>query len=330
MSIAVKKRLSSFTLFSIILSFIVLVTGFFPYPEVSEEIIIFIGRFHPLIVHMPIGFITAVVILQLVALVSKSDLRIGIGVLLWVTMISAILAAIIGTLLALPGGYDDQLLEQHRKLGIGTSIVCIWMLNAHRSKRRGSGLLYSASLLICMGLVGATGHVGGSLTHGHDYLTAYLPPALGGKVRPQPVDPGTKEDAAIYARVIQPILDNKCVSCHSVGKNKGELRMVDLEALLTGGKRGPTLVEGSAAESLMIQRVQLPLDHKEHMPPQGKIQLGDAELELLSWWIDQGATQRMSLDTQLPSDDAVALLRKRTGLPRRRTQIGYAFLGRRP
>ena len=304
---------SRFTLFSIIATAIILIAGLYPYPEVSEEIVIFIGRFHPLVVHMPIGFIAAVVILQLVARFSQSNLRIGIGTLLWFSMITAILSTIIGTLLAIPGGYDAELLLKHRQLGLGTSIATIWMLCAHRSKRRGSGLFYSLSLLFGMGLLGATGHFGGSLTHGDDYLTAYLPEALGGKTQAEPIDPGTPEDAALYDRVIQPILDAKCVACHNDTKSKGELRMDSFEALLIGGKKGPTLIENNAAGSLMIERAQLPLDHKEHMPPEGKVQLSEAELEAISWWIDQGAPERMSLDTDLPSDESIALMESALG-----------------
>ena len=304
---------SRFTLFSIIATAIILIAGLYPYPEVSEEIVIFIGRFHPLVVHMPIGFIAAVVILQLVARFSQSNLRIGIGTLLWFSMITAILSTIIGTLLAIPGGYDAELLLKHRQLGLGTSIATIWMLCAHRSKRRGSGLFYSLSLLLGMGLLGATGHFGGSLTHGDDYLTAYLPEALGGKTQAEPIDPGTTEDAALYDRVIQPILDAKCVACHNDTKSKGELRMDSFDALLIGGKKGPTLIENNAAGSLMIERAQLPLDHKEHMPPEGKVQLSEAELEAISWWIDQGAPERMSLDTDLPSDESIALMETALG-----------------
>ncbi len=304
---------SRFTLFSIIATAIILIAGLYPYPEVSEEIVIFIGRFHPLVVHMPIGFIAAVVILQLVALFSQSNLRIGIGTLLWFSMITAILSTIIGTLLAIPGGYDAELLLKHRQLGLGTSIATIWMLCAHRSKRRGSGLFYSLSLLFGMGLLGATGHFGGSLTHGDDYLTAYLPEALGGKTQAEPIDPGTPEDAALYSRVIQPILDAKCVACHNEGKSQGNLRMDSFDALLIGGKKGPTFIENNAAESLMIERAQLPLEHKEHMPPEGKVQLSEAELEAISWWIDQGAPERMSLDTDLPSDESIALMESALG-----------------
>lgn len=308
-----KSRLSVFSIFSILLTIFVLVTGLFPYPQVSETLVIFIGRFHPLIVHMPIGFITAVFLLQLLALVSKTNLRPGILLLLWFTMMSAVLAAAIGTLLGIPGGYEERLLQQHRWLGVGTCVICIWMLAAYRSKRTGSGLVYCVCLLLCMALVGATGHWGGSLTHGEDYLTAYLPEALGGETPPEPVDAGTKEDAAMFARVILPVFEAKCLSCHNPAKQNGDLTMESIASLLKGGKHGPAIEVGQGFQSLIVQRALLPLDDKKHMPPKGKPQLNEVELELIQWWINQGATDRMSLLADLPEDRVVQQLEKALG-----------------
>lgn len=309
------SRFRPSTIIASVISVIILVAGLYPYPEVSKDLIIFIGRFHPLVVHMPIGFITAVLILQVVALFSKGDLRPGIAVLLWFTALTAVLSAIIGTLLAIPGGYDEALLDQHRWLGLGTSVACIWMLVAHQARSRGGTIAYGVVLLACMGAVGATGHLGGALTHGEDYLTAYLPEALGGEAKPEPVDPGTKEDAAVFGRVIEPILQGKCVDCHNPSKSTGGLLMHDLPSLLSGGIHGPAIVPNNAGESLMIQRALLPLDHKEHMPPKGRVQLSEAELDTIRWWINQGAPERMPLGDDLPSDAAIAFMEKELGFP---------------
>lgn len=305
-----KKLLKTF---AVLASAAMVASGFFTTPELPEELALFVGRFHPLVVHMPIGFVTAVLLIQLVAIYRKADLRLAVRTLLWFTMISGILSAVFGTLLAIPGGYGEVLLERHRWLGIGTSIACIWMLVAHQSRRKQRDFLYSLCLLICMGLVGATGHLGGALTHGEGYLTAYLPEALGGPARPEPIDPGTKEDAAIYGRVIQPLLESKCVSCHNPGKNTGDLQMHDLASLLEGGKHGPAINTKSPSESLLITRAELPLEHKEHMPPKGKVQLTDAELELLRWWIGQGAPERMPLTGDLPADESTAFMEHALG-----------------
>ena len=298
---------------AIVASVLVLLAGLYPYPAVSHDLVIFLGRFHPLIVHMPIGFITAVFLLQIVGIFSKSYFRLGIRILLFFTIISAVLSTAAGVLLAVPGGYDKALLEEHRRLGVATSVACIWVFTAHLSKRWGSGVIYAVCLLICMGLVGAAGHLGGALTHGEDYLTAYLPEFLGGEPQPELIDAGSKDDATILGRVVQPIFDAKCVACHGPGKDAGGLRMDTLDALLAGGKHGPSVLPNNAAESPVIQRALLPLDAKGHMPPKGRSQLSEAELEVIGWWIDQGASERMSLETGLPSDAAVALMESTLG-----------------
>ena len=305
--------LSPMTIIAIVTSVLVLVAGLWPYPANSSNLTIFLGRFHPLVVHMPIGFITAVFLLQIVGIFSKAYFRLGIRVLLFFAVVSAVLSSAAGILLAIPGGYDEALLEEHRRLGVATSVACIWMFTAHLSKRRGSGVIYAACLLICVGLVGSAGHWGGSLTHGEDYLTAYLPEALGGTPQTESVDVGSKDDAAIYAQVVQPILDAKCVACHGTGKAAGDLRTHTLEALLAGGRQGPAIVPNSAEESLILQRALLPLGAKGHMPPKGRDPLSEAELGVIRWWIDQGASERMSLDADLPSDAAVALMESELG-----------------
>jgi len=298
---------------AIVASVLVLLAGLYPYRVISSDLVIFLGRFHPLIVHMPIGFITAVFLLQIVGIFSKSYFRMGIRILLFFTIISAVLSTAAGVLLAMPGGYDEALLEEHRRLGVATSVACIWMFTAHLSKRWGSGVVYAVCLLICMGLVGAAGHLGGALTHGEDYLTAYLPEALGGSPQPEPAHAGSNEDAEVYGRVVQPIFDAKCVACHGPGKNAGGLRMHTLKAVLAGGQHGPSVVPNNTAESPALQRALLPLDAKGHMPPKGRSQLSEAELDVISWWIDMGAPERVALEADLPSDAAITLMENALG-----------------
>ncbi len=291
------------------------VMGFSPEPPVSEKTLLFIGRFHPLVVHLPIGFLAALAVLQVLQWILRGHFGPATRVLLWLCALSAIASTAVGTLLAWPGGYNEHLLGDHRWFGIGTSVACVWMLLVHHWKGFVGRALYALLLVASLSLLGATGHYGGSLTHGEDYLTAYLPVALGGAPEPAPVDKGTKEDAAIFVAAIQPIIEAKCVECHNPSKSNGNLRMDSLDLLLAGGKHGPSLQAGDAAASLMIERANLPLDNEEHMPPKGKPQLTDAELELLSWWIDRGAKERLPLTDDLPPKDALALLEKDLGFP---------------
>src|SRR5690606_4577500 len=72
-------------------------------------------------------------------------------------------------------------------------------------------------------------------------------------------------------------------------KAKGELIMETEELLLKGGKSGVLWDTTEADLGLMLYRVHLPLDEKKHMPPKGKPQLTDEEIELITQWIQHGA-----------------------------------------
>jgi hypothetical protein len=50
------------------------------------------------------------------------------------------------------------------------------------------------------------------------------------------------------------------------------------------------LVAGKAAESTLYKHITLPLEDDDHMPPKGKKQLTKAQIELIRWWIDEGAS----------------------------------------
>jgi hypothetical protein len=140
------------------------------------------------------------------------------------------------------------------------------------------------------------GHFGGSLTHGSDYMTQYMPDNLRMLAGlPAKKSKGTREiinlnEAVIFTDIVFPILDARCTSCHNESKSKGDLKMHTAEDLLKGGESGPILVMGNAEASEMIKRVHFPESNEEHMPPKGKIQLTDEEIELLTWWINEGAS----------------------------------------
>ena len=308
-------RISFGLLLALLATVALIYSGIAPAPPIPDKLMLFVGRFHPLVVHLPIGFLAAIAALQVLQWVFRFEFRTANRVLLWLCALSAIASTAFGTLLVWPGDYSGEILDDHRWFGIATSAVCVWMLFAHHFPGWLGRIAYALLLFASLGLIAATGHYGGSLTHGEDYLTAYLPVVLGGKPEPVPVDKGTKEDAAIYVAAIQPIIEAKCVECHNPSKSNGNLRMDALDLLLAGGKHGPSLQAGDAAASLMIQRANLPLDDEEHMPPKGKPQLTESELELLSWWIDRGAKERQPLSEDLPPKAALALLEQKLGFP---------------
>ena len=109
------------------------------------------------------------------------------------------------------------------------------------------------------------------------------------------------EGKMVFQHVLLPILEEKCNKCHNEEKSKGDLRMDTFEAAMAGGESGKNLVPGKPDESLFITRIMLPLDDDEHMPPEGKPQFTPEELTLFRWWIQEGASNTISVpDARFP------------------------------
>jgi hypothetical protein len=201
----------------------------------------------------------------------------------------------LGFFLSRSGGYDGDLLDVHLVAGWITVILAgiAWWVNKNPHKFS-KAVNYSVLGFLTLALF-ITGHFGGSLTHGEDYLTAYAP--FGGK---QEENKGRVlarvEDAEVFTDVIQPVLRSKCQSCHRPGKSKGELNLVSYETMLRGGENGPVIIPSDAGNSELIRRVNLPADHKDFMPAEGKKPLTEEEIQVITWWIEKGkADPKVSL-----------------------------------
>lgn len=90
------------------------------------------------------------------------------------------------------------------------------------------------------------------------------------------------EDATIYDAVVKPILEARCVECHGEKKAKGKLRLDTPEHI---GK-GEVVVAGKSGESSLIERISLPEDDDDLMPPKGD-PLNKDQIAALTWWIDK-------------------------------------------
>ena len=89
-----------------------------------------------------------------------------------------------------------------------------------------------------------------------------------------------------FLRDVQPILEQKCHSCHGNEAQQAGLRLDRRQNAMRGGDYGPVIVPGKAAESKLIKRV-VSGDGGVQMPPTGA--LPDEEIATLRAWIDQGA-----------------------------------------
>ncbi len=94
----------------------------------------------------------------------------------------------------------------------------------------------------------------------------------------------------VYAGLLEPVFEAKCVQCHNVKKTKGGYRMDELGRLIKGGKTGAAIMPGDASVSELFKRISLPGEDEKHMPPKGKKQLTPQETALIHWWIQHGAS----------------------------------------
>ena len=245
----------------------------------------FIGRFHPLLVHLPIGILLLALLLQWLSRKEQYTLSHGIMKVIWICgTVTALLSCISGYLLSLNGEYETDTVALHMWMGIGVAAASL-LISAKVFSQQ-FDLVYKIASIVLIGLIFATGHFGGTLTHGSDYLTSafidYEEPV------PQKIIPNIQE-ANVYTDVVQPMLQSKCYGCHGPKKQKGGLRMDDQQLFLKGGKDGVAFTAGKADESELIKRLLLPPNDEDHMPPKQKPQLNERQIALLHWWIEQGA-----------------------------------------
>lgn len=233
-------------------------------------------------VHLPIGILLFALLLESVKRWKKDNsLDTAIRLALLSGAVFAVASVLTGLLLSNEGGYDEVMVNRHKWLGIAMAACSVLLYFAHVQTSKALSRYYTPLFLLSVGLLFLTGHFGGNLTHGADYLFTQPEDAA-----VTVADIGT---ANAFETVISPILKEKCNSCHNPSKAKGELIMTTREGLLAGGKSGPVFNSGDPMESEFLKRVHLPESEKKHMPPKGKKQLSAEEVQLLEWWINNGA-----------------------------------------
>lgn len=247
---------------------------------------------------------------------------------LFFAVASAILAVLAGFLLyqGTDDYAESALAERHLWGGIIFAVAAIltFILKAWTLACECNPAYYRLLLFSSVSVMAFASHDGATITHGEGYLSQYAPNpvrillgmerkkergesdglaglvefvrGIDGKVEAvsaakgaAPVVTKKVEDRILYADVIAPILENRCVQCHKESKAKGKLRLDTYDLIVKGGKEGPGLEPGNSKDSNILMRIALPEDDEEHMPPENKPQMEAGEVELLKWWIDKGA-----------------------------------------
>jgi uncharacterized membrane protein len=247
----------------------------------------FLGRFHPLAVHLPIGFLVLLPLLEIAGR-RRPALREAAGFVLTLAFLSSVGALTLGYLLAYGSGAQGATVVHHMWAGIALTIGVLLCLMARREWVAADvSRIYPLLLTVVLLLLIYTAHQGGSLTYGGNYLTQYLPAPL----QRFAMSGQTKEnDGSFYAKHIHPIFDANCLSCHGQSKVQGGLRLDSYAELMKGGKDGAVILAGKPTESLLLQRITLPADNKLFMPAEGHPPLSAEEIGWIRTWIAQGAS----------------------------------------
>ena len=262
----------------------------------------FIGHLHPVIVHLPIGILLLGVLMMVYEHYSKVDLQLPISFAFLVGSISAVLACIAGWILSNSGEYDALLVQKHQWTGISTAVIglLVYFLKQYRK-------LLAVILTL---LVFITGHYGGTLTHGENYLfnsnensnTSQVDTIkVEAKKITQTISNGadslTIETHNVYKEQIAPLLKLRCYNCHAALKQKNGLRLDGEMFIKKGGKNGKIFVAGNTFKSPLYTSLVLPIDDEKHMPPKGKHQLNQNEILIIERWIKSGASFEDIIDT---------------------------------
>lgn len=95
-------------------------------------------------------------------------------------------------------------------------------------------------------------------------------------------------DKVDFEKHVLPILRERCFECHSGDADEGDLLLDDKKKVFDPERSEPILVAGAPDKSLLYQRVTLPADDSDVMPPEGK-PLTKEQTLVLERWIREGA-----------------------------------------
>ena len=261
-----------------------------------DDFLILVGRFHPLIVHLPIGFIVLGILIEL----NKKKFGWSNDALKFIffwASITGFFSIISGFFQYQNGGYLWETVQNHFIAGVLTIILSFsFYLKLIENSilksipRKLFTIANSVTLIL-------TGHLGGNITHGEEHLVEPINNLIGINEE-EPLTVKYYEDfkdKPLFSSVIQPIIDQKCVKCHNSKKSNGKLRMHNTKEFMKGGKSGSIINYDTPEISEMYIRIHLPKEEKKHMPPKSGKQLTRQEISLISMWIENGSSFEKSI-----------------------------------
>lgn len=267
------------------------------------DLVQFLGRFHVLLLHLPIGILFMAAFIEIYWVYKKQPRNQLIKVVWLWGAISAAGAAFLGYLLSLDGGYNEEAIAVHRNWAISV-IVCSFFCWFYLGRIAGQGKKIISFSVLQLFLLFSTGHYGANMTHGETYLVEHAPifvqKMAGIKVREKVT---SVEQAQIYPDVIEPMLMQRCSGCHNDSKAKGKLSLASYE-----NTTKHAIVANNLSDSEIYKRITLDSHHDEFMPAEGKTPLTKQQIKLIAWWIGSGAQNEALVESLKPSSDIHRLL----------------------
>jgi uncharacterized membrane protein len=258
------------------------------------DFIFFLGRFHVLALHLPIGIILALFVLEYLSRKERYRYLDAASPYLWsATAISAVVTVVLGFMHFAEGSFTGPSGDQHRFYGTVVAVVAagVALLRVSSFASSYKPLFFPASLVLLV-LVSITGHYGGNLTHGSTYLVEYAPQPLRSLAGLAPRRTITSVSTAEpFADVVGPMLVERCASCHNEDKQEADLVLTTYAGVMRGGESGRVVVAGNTQLSELLRRIELPHDDEEFMPAEGKTPLTDQQVAIIRWWIEAGAPE---------------------------------------
>ena len=258
------------------------------------ELLDFLGSLHPLIVHLPIGTVLLTIAIDVFMRNKNNSVQRVITMGWFFSFFSGLLAAIFGWFLGDNGYYLESQINIHKWSGIAFVSICfiLWLLryaNFRFSKSFNRSVNLTSIILLMI-----TGHFGGEMTHGQNYLFENLPYTKK-KISVTTLSESKRsnnDSLFVYEDLIHPVMEEKCIACHNQNLASGGLNMSSIESMIKGGNSGAGIQNGNPFESLIYKRVSFPHDHPKFMPPTG-VPLSYDQIATLEWWIDNGAKKQM-------------------------------------
>ena len=264
-----------------------------------QDFVFFVGRFHVLALHLPIGIVIAAVGLDWASRRPRYAGLAQASPFFWGgAAISAVFTAALGYMHFVEGGFTGASAEAHRFWGTLTAVAALgsWWLAA-RGRGVPAGAMRLVDGILMLALVSITGHYGGNLTDGTEFLEEYAPSFLRSLVGAEPrrQRPASVAAADPYLDVVQPLLEQRCGGCHNDDKRESGFSVGSYDSTLVGGDTGRAVVPGNLEASELFYRITLPEDDDAHMPAEGKTPPTPAQIEILRWWIAAGAPRETTV-----------------------------------